>query len=386
MFCQKAAQVCDDQQKGAIVLFGILLHNVTFSDAIAWSVSRIRSGQPAVIATVNVDFVMQAWQDAELHRILLEADLVLADGAPLVGLSSLFGPRLRERVTGSDLTPLLAKECAKEQFKVFLLGGQPGVAERAAAVLVKKNPCLRISGTSSPPMLPLSEMDTREIVAEINAAQPDLLLVAMGAPKQEKFIHRNRPLWEVPLAIGVGGTLDFIAGVQWRAPRLVQKMALEWLWRLTTDPKRLFKRYFLNAIFLFNALLRIQLLRLYSLFEKRAPNVYCIKPGTTPQTLKAQTLPLEHIASIKPPTPPNNWAVIDLGPRKWLNSRQIAELVLAALSFTRAQGHFSVLCSSCALQSLLKTCHLDRVMHIFPNMEHAVRRISATDSCGVPQG
>lgn len=359
-----------------VVLFGVPFHNVSYDEAIKWIVSRIHSGKPAMVATANVDFVMQAWEDLELHKILLEADLVLADGAPVVGLSALFGPKLSQRVTGSDLTPLLAKACEKEQFKVFLLGGGPGVAQKSAAVLTQKNPLLEIAGTLSPPMLPLSEMNTGEIVDQLNKAQPDLLLVALGAPKQEKFIRRHLDHWRVPVAIGVGGTLDFLAGVQWRAPRLVQKIALEWLWRLSTDPKRLLKRYFQNALFLSGAVFRLLFLRLAALLQTSRPQRSPSTPVDPNGISKTQTVPFAQLGQLTPPAAPEHWALVDLGQRHWLDSRQIATLVSAALSFKKAHGFFSVLCPSPVLRSVFKQCRLERVIHVFPNLEAARRAIS----------
>ncbi len=367
-----------------VVLFGVPFHNVSYEEAINWIVARIHSGKPAMVATANVDFVMQAWKDPELHKILLEADLVLADGAPVVGLSALFGPKLSQRVTGSDLTPLLAKACEKEQFKVFLLGGRPGVAQKSAAVLTQKNPLLEIAGTLSPPMLPLSEMNTQEIVDQVTNAHPDLLLVALGAPKQEKFIRRNLELWRVPVAIGIGGTLDFLAGVQWRAPRLVQKMALEWLWRLSTNPKRLLQRYFQNALFLSGAVFRLLLLRLEALLQNTRPQS---PPPTSVDPTgisKTQTVPFPQLSQLNPPPAQGDWALVDLGQRHWLNSRQIATLVSAALSFKKAHGFFAVLCPSPVLRSAFKLCHLERVIQVFPNLETARRVIEDAGSDSGP--
>lgn len=358
------------QSPEMVVLFGVPFHNVSYQGAVDWMISRMHSGEPAIVATANVDFLMQAWEDPELHTILLEADLVLADGAPIVGLSALFGPRLCQRVTGSDLTPLLAKACEKEQFKVFLLGGQPGVAQKSADVLTQNNPGLEISGTFSPPMLPLSEMKTSEIAALVNAAQPDLLLVALGAPKQEKFIRRHFELWRVPVSMGVGGTLDFLAGVQWRAPRLVQRMALEWLWRLSTNPKRLLQRYFRNALFLSGAVFRLLWLRLEALVQNQPLHQPLPPPSEKPsERLHTQTIPFAELSSIKPPAGPDEWALVDLGQRHWLDSRQIATLVSAALFFKKAKGQFAVLCPSPVLRSVFKTCRLERVIHVLTTAE-----------------
>lgn len=362
----------------AVVLFGILFHNVTYEDAIAWAVARMRSGKPAVIATVNMDFVMQAWADKELHETLLEADLVLADGAPIVGLSEKFGPRLKERVTGSDLTPLLAKECARENFKVFLLGGAPGVAEKAGEFLRNQNPGLSIAGTHSPPVSPLSEINHEDILQQLKDVRPHLLLVALGAPKQEKFIRRNLPFWRVPIAIGVGGTLDFLAGVQWRAPRIIQKMGLEWLWRLGTDPRRLLRRYYGNALFLASSLSRLLLLRAHGEFHTPRRTFCSKRLSYLFENTPAQLLELQDIALLNPPTERGQWAVINLSPRKWLDSRELATLVLAARTFKKAGGKFSVLCPSGPLQKMFLACHLDRLIHLFPNPQTALYRIKET--------
>ena len=237
----------------AYVLFGIPFHDVTFDETVAWAVDRMKSGPPGYVVTANVDFLMQAWADPELQRILLEADLVLADGMPIVWSSRRFGPRLRQRVTGSDLAPKLAAACAEAGLRIYLLGGAPGVADAAARALKQAQPTLIVSGTFSPPKADVLAMSHEDVLLRLKEAQPHLLLVAFGAPKQEKFINLHVREWAVPLSIGVGGTLDFLAGAQKRAPVLVQRIGLEWVWRLATDPGRLFRRYAGNLRFFFAA-------------------------------------------------------------------------------------------------------------------------------------
>jgi len=244
-----------------VVILGLPFHNVTFDDAVAWARQRILSRQPGYIATANMDFVMQSWRDPELQRILLEADLVVADGIPIVWLSSFLGPRLKARVTGSDLVPLLAEMARDNGFSLYHLGGAPGVAEKAAEVLTRRFPGLRMAGCYSPPRSDILNMNHAEILARVQAANPDLLLVAFGAPKQEKWVNLHVRHWKVPLAMGVGGSLDFLAGVQKRAPRIVQRMALEWLWRMCSDPPRLVGRYLRNIGFFFHALFALLLIR-----------------------------------------------------------------------------------------------------------------------------
>ena len=243
------------------VLFGIPFSDVTFAEAVAWVRQRVAARRPAYIATANMDFVMQAWRDPEMQRILLEADLCVADGIPIVWMSRLFGPRLRQRVTGSDLVPMLAEMARDCDYSLFHLGGAPGVAEKSAQALQQRYPGLRVTGCYAPPMAELLHMNHAEILARLAAAEPDILYIAFGAPKQEKFAAMHVGQWRVPVAMGVGGSLDFLAGTQQRAPRLVQKLALEWLWRMLTNPRRLMKRYLGNLVFFFAACLRLLAIR-----------------------------------------------------------------------------------------------------------------------------
>jgi len=236
-----------------LVLFGVPFHNVTFEEAIQWTVERVRSGKPGVIATANLDFLVLAQTDPELREVLYAADLVIADGFPPVKLAPFFGPPLKGRVTGSDITPMLAARAEKEGISVYGLGAAEGVAARAMEVLKGRHPNLKVVGAWSPPYAPLNKMNHAEILRRLAEAKPDILFTAFGAPKQDKFNHMHVKTWKVPVAIGIGGTLDFIAGVQTRAPVWVQKLQCEWLWRWGSDPKRLTKRYVTNIGFLFRA-------------------------------------------------------------------------------------------------------------------------------------
>jgi N-acetylglucosaminyldiphosphoundecaprenol N-acetyl-beta-D-mannosaminyltransferase len=245
-------------QRGAnnpvpLVLYGVPFHNVTFEEAVEWAVERVRSGRPASMATANLDFLTRAWQDPELQRLLIDADLVLADGFPIVKYSHKFGPKLKERVTGSDMAPLLAARAAVEGMSVFGLGGKEGVAEKALKRLKERHPDLKIAGFCSPKFAPVLEMDHERILKQLKKTKPDILFVSLGAPKQDKFIQMHVRNWEVPVAIGVGAALDFIAGEQVRAPRWMQRINLEWFWRMSIHPFRLFPRYFLNARFILKA-------------------------------------------------------------------------------------------------------------------------------------
>lgn len=196
------------------------------------------------VATANTDFLINALSDLELRYILRHADLVMPDGMPVVWASWLMGSRLPERVTGADIVPALAQRAAEKGYRLYMLGARPEIAQRAKANLLQNHPDLKIVGCVSPPNCSLLEMDSEAILDDIARVQPDVLLVAFGNPKQEKWInlHRDR-LQDVPICIGVGGTFDFLAGDSPRAPEWVQRVGLEWAHRLLHDPRRLWRRY-----------------------------------------------------------------------------------------------------------------------------------------------
>ncbi len=236
-----------------LVVYGVPFHNVDCEEAIEWIVKRARAGRPANIATANLDFVTRACKDPELQRILIDADLVLADGFPIVRLAPFFGPKLKGRVAGSDLTPMLAERAAREGLSLYGLGSAEGVAEEAMQILRQRYPDLKVAGTYSPPFAPLLDMDHRRILKQLEKAGPDILFVALGSPKQEKFIHMHVRGWNVPVAMGIGASLDFITGEQRRAPAWMRRYGLEWLWRICCNPRRLLRRYLSNVRFLVSA-------------------------------------------------------------------------------------------------------------------------------------
>jgi len=219
----------------SIVLLGVRVDDVTFEEALSVIEGFIREGTPHQVVTVNPEFVMAARRDEEFRRILNAAHLALPDGIGLIWASRLLGRPLRERVAGSDLVPMIAALAAKRGYRLFLLGAAPGVAEEAAQRLRQENPGLTIAGTHAGS--PAVE-EEEEIVALVQAARPHVLLVAYGAPAQDKWIARNLERLGVPVCMGVGGALDFIAGVAKRAPRWVQRLGLEWLHRLIHQPWR----------------------------------------------------------------------------------------------------------------------------------------------------
>lgn len=219
-----------------ISILGIPVHAVTMADTLALVEQYM--GEPRVhqIATVNPEFVMAAQGDPAFRQVLRTADLCIPDGVGMLYAARRKGLTLPERVPGSELVYALAEQAATCGWPLFLLGAAPGVAEKAAAVFIERFPDLRIAGTyaGSPA---IEENDA--LLRLINDSGAKLLFVAYGAPKQDKWIERNRAnLTSVRVAVGVGGSLDFVTGRAVRAPRWMQQVGLEWLHRLYKEPWR----------------------------------------------------------------------------------------------------------------------------------------------------
>lgn len=241
---------------------------MTFDAALEHIEGFIAHRGPHQVVTVNSEFIMLAQHDAEFRRVLNHADLAVADGSGLMWASRMLDlrnrllrkrspklNRLPELVTGSDLVPVLAEMAAHHGWKIYLLGGNPGVAQQAAEALTTLFPSLKIAGAESGPLIaPTGKAinDDQDALLEttlqrIKHARPDLLFVAFGAPKQDQFIARYREQLRVPVMIGVGGTFDFLAGRAQRAPSIFRLLWLEWLWRLLVEPWR-FRRIFRSVV------------------------------------------------------------------------------------------------------------------------------------------
>jgi len=238
-----------------IALLGVAFDNLTLRETVARIEEMIASKLPHYVVTANVDFLAQARRDLELQRILLNAPLVLCDGTPLVWASRLFGNALPERVAGADLVPELIRVAAKKNYRLFFLGTTEEANTQAIAKLRTQFPDLEIC-YYSPPFRPLLEMDSVEMIRRIRAAKPDLLFVAFGCPKAEKWLAMHHRELGVPVAIGVGATIDFLAGRMKRAPFWMQRGGVEWIYRLCQEPRRLFKRYALDLWYFGGTMLR----------------------------------------------------------------------------------------------------------------------------------
>ena len=218
-----------------VPILGVHVHAVTMPQTLAWIEAAVAARVPRQICTANPEFVMTAQRDGEFFDLLNRADLVIPDGAGLLWAARRQGARLPERVAGSDLIYHIAELAGKHGWRLFFLGAAEGVAEKALEILKARYPGLVAAGTFSGS--PRAE-ENDAIVAQIKAARPDVLLVAFGAPAQDKWIARNLEQLGVPVSMGVGGSFDFVVGVVPRAPRWLQRLNLEWLFRLWQQPRR----------------------------------------------------------------------------------------------------------------------------------------------------
>ncbi len=216
-------------------ILGVRVDDVTLREAVEWAAAAAAAGRPLQIATVNPEFIMAARRRPAFAALLETNPLNVPDGAGVMGAAWLQGRPLRERVPGVELTLALAERAAREGYRLYLLGAAPGVAAAAAAALKRRFPSLRIVGAEPGDPRPQADGEVR---ARIARARPQILLVAYGAPKQEFWIRRNLPHLPPLVAVGVGGTFDYLSGRVPRAPRTLRRLGLEWLYRLYRQPWR----------------------------------------------------------------------------------------------------------------------------------------------------
>jgi N-acetylglucosaminyldiphosphoundecaprenol N-acetyl-beta-D-mannosaminyltransferase len=216
-------------------LLGVRIDDVTMDETMDHIARMINDGRHHQIVTVNPEFVMEAQRNTAFKAVLNRADLAVPDGIGLLLAARWTRQHLRARVTGVELCVQLAAHSAQHGTRLFLLGAAPGVAEAAAHVLQTRYPGAVIAGCWAGSPHPDDEGAIRE---RIVAARPDVLLVAYGAPQQDLWIERNQPALRVPVALGIGGAFDYISGRVPRAPHLLRRLGLEWLYRLIRQPWR----------------------------------------------------------------------------------------------------------------------------------------------------
>lgn len=234
---------------GRIQLLNTEIDNISMEEALDRIDAMVQGRKPAYVVTPNLDHIVTIERDAYFREAYAQADLILADGKPLLWIAKARKTPIREKISGSDLFPRLAELAANNGYTMFFLGAGEGIAAQAAEKLKKQYPGLRIAGCYAPPIgFEQDRSAVHEIIRRVQTASPDILVVGLGTPKQEKFLYRYYKQMEVPVSLGLGASFDFIAGNRKRAPRWMSEHGLEWLYRTLQEPKRLAGRYIKDAV------------------------------------------------------------------------------------------------------------------------------------------
>jgi N-acetylglucosaminyldiphosphoundecaprenol N-acetyl-beta-D-mannosaminyltransferase len=200
------------------------------------------------VAITPVNSILAALKNEQVKVIYNNAEVVLCDSVPMQWASKFLGTPIKERITGLDVLPNLVDLCAQKNFSIFLLGASPGVGEKLKEVILNKYPHCNVTGIYVPPfMKTFTGEENQKMIDAVNAAKPDVLLVSLTAPKQDIWIAENIHALNATLCVGIGGAFEVMAGLVKRSPSWMQRSGLEWLYRFLQEPKRLFKRYFIEA-------------------------------------------------------------------------------------------------------------------------------------------
>jgi N-acetylglucosaminyldiphosphoundecaprenol N-acetyl-beta-D-mannosaminyltransferase len=239
-------------------VLGLPVDNLSMAETLDVVEGFVASGRPHQHVVVNVDKLVKARKDPELARIISRCALVNADGMPVVWASRLLGTPLKERVTGIDLFEALMERSAREGWRVFLLGAREEVVAQVRRIYEARYPGLVVAGHRDGYW---TEGEEAEVAEQVRRARTDILFVAIPSPRKERFLGAWQPRMQVPFAMGVGGTFDVACGRIRRAPRPMQALGLEWLVRVVQEPRRMFRRYFVDSIPFFGMLARALALR-----------------------------------------------------------------------------------------------------------------------------
>ncbi|MCQ2053807.1 MAG: WecB/TagA/CpsF family glycosyltransferase [Fibrobacter sp.] len=230
-----------------VKFLNVKIDNCSMDEALEYACTLVEKKQNAFVVTPNVDHLVLLEKNEPLRKAYDQADLILADGMPIIWFSKLFKTPIKEKISGSDFLPKLCAVAAKKQYKMFFLGAAKGVAELAAKKLMACYSGLQVVGCYSPSIgFEKKEEEMEMIDSLLKEAKPDILVVALGCPKQEILICENRNRWNIPLSLGVGASLDFVAGCVKRAPKWMSRMGMEWFYRVLQEPRRMFGRYFIR--------------------------------------------------------------------------------------------------------------------------------------------
>lgn len=340
-----------DKLPPPIVMMGVPLDQLDTAKALEIVGEMIGSRTPHILATANVDFLAQVQTDETLRSILVDADLIVCDGTPLIWISKWLGAPLPERVAGSDLVPMLLDMAQKHGHRVYFLGGRQDVINTAQQRIQQRWPQLQIAGMESPPFAPLEQMDHDGICHRIRESRTDLLFVCFGCPKQEKWMAMNMHKTGASVGMGVGATIDFLAGTMKRAPLWMRRCGLEWLFRCIQEPKRLARRY-LNDIFIVGPGLIKQVVKMG--LRKQREKSACIEKKSRQNQIQQNTTKTPDIPVISLPErldalsarDPSLWSaitgksiILDASQTTFLDSTGTGKLVRFARTCRENGGH-----------------------------------------------
>lgn len=230
-------------------LLNTFVNSLNMDEAVQAIERLIDDGKRSYVVAANVDVIMKIEADPYLKEIVDNADITLVDGKPLIWISRLHKKAVKAKISGSDLVPVLCGRAAKVGHSIFIIGGREGIAKKAGIKLKEKNPNIKIAGTYAPPLgFEKDEAEISKINEIITKAHPDLLIACFGCPKQEKWIYENYQKYDAKVSLCAGATVDFLAGSVKRAPRWMSEHGLEWFYRFLQEPRRMFKRYFIDDV------------------------------------------------------------------------------------------------------------------------------------------
>lgn len=261
--------IIKDFHRDVWCLFGLPIDNLTMESAKRLIREKVKDEGTHVLSTVNVNWVVEALRNPSFRAAIIKSDIVTIDGQPLLWLAKLLGYPMKEVIAGSSLIEeFLNEKCTSEQpITLYIFGGEDGVAKRAMERVNQKNGGLRAVGFCSPGFGSVEEMSSKIMIDEINAVKPDILLVSLGAKKGTQWIEHNKKFLKAKVICHLGATVNFLAGTVVRSPKFLQKIGMEWVWRILQEPK-LTKRYVTDGLVLLRILFSSFLLWVKYLYWK----------------------------------------------------------------------------------------------------------------------
>ncbi|MBB5056550.1 N-acetylglucosaminyldiphosphoundecaprenol N-acetyl-beta-D-mannosaminyltransferase [Granulicella aggregans] len=373
-----------------IAILGVPIDNLSMDETIEALDKLIETDGFHQIATANIDFLMKAIGDDELMDILQRCDLVLPDGMPLVWASRIMGTPLKERVAGSDLLPRLAELSQRKGRRLFLLGATEERSRDAAAWIMRNYPGAQIAGRFSPPFGSIDDMDHGSILRMIEESDADILLVAFGNPKQEKWLAMHRSRLHVPVCIGVGASLDFLSGTHTRAPEWMQKSGLEWMHRFYKEPGRLGGRYTRNAMGILRHLSlqmlavstqpRTSALSRISVFQENQALVITLVGRFTGEVVEEFDQALEKLEDLDSPM------ILDLNLTTSIGADAMGFLVDLSSKMRDRNQDIWLVGMRPSLRRLFRTAFLqERLFRLAPKVADALRRIDSKAPAAEPR-